>query len=151
MNEKLEQDDPDDRSQTMINIPFYEQPTFQAAPSRMSIGKQSFVDKMYDTPASLDLFTLETRARKTIAELIKPIQIEADTDRSKVAKMTVKHDNVLKRLTKIEFILNLNSQKPKVFEDIDNAIAAIKSDIAINKSEAEFQVDLSNTKNLALE
>ena len=64
--------------------------------------------------------------------------------------MTVKHENILKRLTKIEFIMELNSQRPKVFEDIDNAIAGTKSEIAVNKSECQFGVELLNQKNTAI-
>ena len=52
--------------------------------------------------------------------------------------MTVKHENILKRLTKIEYILDLSTTKPKVFEKIENSIAASNAEIAVNKTELEF-------------
>ena len=73
------------------------------------VASHSFIDKTYETPEALRYFDLETKARRTIAELIKPIVEETERDRGKVAKMTVKHDNVMKRLTKIEYIMELNS------------------------------------------
>ena len=42
-------------------------------------------ERAYQAPHQLDLFALETRARRTIAELIKPIVNAADNDRREVA------------------------------------------------------------------
>ena len=47
-------------------------------------------DKHYEAPNSLDLFALETRARRTIGELIRPIIAELDEDRRKVAEVNSK-------------------------------------------------------------
>ena len=47
-------------------------------------------DKFFSAPETLDLFALETRARRTIGELIRPIVNELDTDRRRVAEVISK-------------------------------------------------------------
>ena len=51
----------------------------------LTTANQKLEEKQYTAPDSLDLFALETRARRTIGELIKPIIAEIDNDRRKVA------------------------------------------------------------------
>ena len=51
----------------------------------LTTANQKLEEKQYLAPDSLDLFALETRARRTIGELIKPIIAEIDNDRRKVA------------------------------------------------------------------
>ena len=51
----------------------------------LTSANQKLEEKSYSAPDSLDLFALETRARRTIGELIKPIIAEIDNDRRKVA------------------------------------------------------------------
>lgn len=55
-------------------------------------------EKQYQAPDSLDLFALETRARRTIGELIRPIINELDEDRRKVAEVNSKQDRINIRL-----------------------------------------------------
>ena len=50
-------------------------------------GGQTVIDRSYQAPAELDLFAMETRARRTIGELIKPITVEIENDRRKVAEI----------------------------------------------------------------
>ena len=83
---------------------------------------------------------METRARRTIGELIRPIVNELDSDRRRVAEVISKQDRINARLGNLEYALGLNDKKPKVFEDIENTLAEIKADIAVNRNQAEYRV-----------
>ena len=89
-------------------------------------------DKFFMAPETLDLFALETRARRTIGELIRPIVIELDTDRRTVAEVISKQERINQRLGNLEYALGLNDSKPKVFEEIENTLAEIKAEMAVN-------------------
>lgn len=58
---------------------------------------------------------METRARRTIGELIRPIITESDTDRRKVAEVSSKYDRIISRLNQLEYSLGLSDTKPKLF------------------------------------
>ena len=76
IGEKLKlMNDNDNKSQSTINLPMmYEAHQLQGKPSRMSYAgsianntnKQSFIDKQYDAPQSLEMFMMETRSRRVI-------------------------------------------------------------------------------------
>ena len=91
-------------------------------------------DKFFEAPQSLDLFAMETRARRTIAELIRPMELESNADRKRVAEVSSQQVKMLGRLNNLEYALGLNDSKPKVFEDIENTLADLQSDIAVNKN-----------------
>ena len=77
---------------------------------------------------------METRARRTIAELIRPIVTGQAEDRRRVEEMTSKQDRLNYRVGQLEYALGLNDSKPKVFEDIENELADLKSEVAVNKN-----------------
>ena len=77
---------------------------------------------------------METRARRTIAELIRPIVSSQAEDRRRVEEMTSKQDRLNYRVGQLEYALGLNDSKPKVFEDIENELADLKSEVAVNKN-----------------
>ena len=58
----------------------------------MSSG--SFVDKSYIGPQDLDLFAIETKSRRTISELIKPIMTDMEQDRRKTAEAYLRLERV---------------------------------------------------------
>lgn len=72
----------------------------------------NILDKAYIAPHALDIFTIETKSRKAIGELIRPLNQEMEKDRLTVAAFSVKCDEFVERLDKIEFILGLDSKKP---------------------------------------
>ena len=107
--------------------------------------------KQYQAPNSLDLFALETRARRTIGELIRPIIQELDSDRRKVAEVSSKQDRVNQRLMSIEYILGLSETKPKIFEDLEDKIANNKALIAENANETSYRLELMQQTMSALD
>ena len=102
-------------------------------------------------PAALDLFALETRARRTIGELIKPLVSQQAADSRKVAEMESKHERLLARLHQVEFALGLNDSKPKVFQNIDDKFAEMRAVVALNLSESNFKVGCCDQKIASLE
>ena len=64
--------------------------------------------------------------------------MEQDTDRRKVAEVISKQDKTNLRLGQLEYALGLNDSKPKVFEDIENGLADVKAEMAVNKNQADF-------------
>ena len=110
----------------------------------MSSG--SFVDKSYIGPQDLDLFAIETKSRRTISELIKPIMTDMEQDRRKTAEAYLRLERVQERLFRVEYALGLNKEKPKVFMDIDNNIAQLKADMAVQNLKFEHEVEQINNK-----
>ncbi len=49
-----------------------------------------------------------------------------DQDRKIVAEFSVKIDNFIERILKLEYVLGLVGIKPQVFQDLENKIADIK-------------------------
>ena len=109
------------------------------------------LDRTYMAPQELDLFALETKSRKTIAQLVKPILSDMDTDRKKMAELQVKQDRIQERLRKIEYAVGLSNEKPQVFVDIENEFADLKVKIALDKTDNQYAVDLCNQKLMAQE
>ena len=70
------------------------------------------MDRQYMRPQDLDLFAIETKSRRTIGELIKPIMTDMEQDRRKTADAYVKMERILERLGRIEYSMGLNNQKP---------------------------------------
>ena len=102
--------------------------------------------KQYQAPESLDLFSLETRARRTIGELIKPIVQESDNDRRRVAEVISKQDRIGQRLAALEYSLGLTDTRPKLFQEIDNKIADIRALIAENKNDGDFKQGINDQR-----
>ena len=46
----------------------------------------------------------------------------------------------------MEYALGLNDSKPKVFENIENSLADLKADVAVNKNQADFRVAACDLK-----
>jgi hypothetical protein len=86
-------------------------------------------------PHALDIFAIETKSRKAIGELIRPLNQEMERDRVTVAGFIIKSDEFIERLDKIEYILGLDSKKPQVFVDIENKIAETTVKMEIHKCE----------------
>ena len=86
-------------------------------------------------PHALDIFAIETKSRKAIGELIRPLNQEMERDRVTVAGFIIKSDEFIERLDKIEYILGLDSKKPQVFVDIENKIAETTVKMEVHKYE----------------
>ncbi len=69
-------------------------------------------------PIELDLFQLETFARKMIHNLVEPLITSMSKDREKATIMDYRYQSIEERLHKLEFVLQVDKQKPKIFEDI---------------------------------
>lgn len=104
------------------------------------------LDRTYAAPQELDLFAMETRSRRTIGELIKPILADMDSDRRNIAMATVNLEKVFTRLERIEYSLKLSGTKPQIFVEIENTLADMVSSIALHKSESNYQTNLVNQK-----
>lgn len=101
----------------------------------MSGENPLLVDREFRAPKELDLFALETKSRKTISELIRPVIADMDIDRRKMAEVAVTMGGFIERVEKLEYMLKVSSKKPKVFMDIENKFADIKVSIAQNRQE----------------
>ena len=86
-------------------------------------------------PQELEFFALETKARKTISQLIQPLVKDRDEDRKKMVVLTDEQDRLAKRLKKVEFYFELCGEKPEVFVQIENQIADIKQRMVENKTD----------------
>ena len=74
-------------------------------------------------PNAIDIFSIETRSRRVIGELINPIMTEIDEDRQKVAQLGVDQTKIYKRIQELEYSVGLIDSKPKIFQDIDDSFA----------------------------
>jgi len=82
---------------------------------------------------------------------MRPIIMGLDDDRRKVAEINSKQDRVTDRLQRLEFTLGLNDKKPQIFEDIENKVAEVKSDLAISVSESNYRVSMCDARIETLE
>jgi len=77
----------------------------------------------------LEFYTLETRTRVALGEMLKPIMVETDRDRSKVAELLCYVEQADERLKKLEYTLGLTKKaKPMAFLEIENNFANFKKD-----------------------
>lgn len=63
-----------------------------------------------------------------------------DQDRKVVAEFSVKVDNFVERILKLEYVLGLVGVKPQVFQDLENKIADIKVQNCVTKNELKDDV-----------
>ena len=80
----------------------------------------------------MELFALETRARRTISELIQPIMIDLEMDRRAVATVQAEQNRIYQRLAQLEYVMQMSENKPKAFEMIDNKLADMRAEMAQN-------------------
>lgn len=78
------------------------------------------LNRSFPAPKELDLFGLETGARKTIAELFKPMMDDMERDRRNVVSTQVTMEQIIDRIVKLEYVCSMQGSKPKVFQDLDN-------------------------------
>jgi hypothetical protein len=64
------------------------------------------LNRTFPAPKELDLYGLETSSRKTIAELFKPMMEDMDADRRIVAESSVRMDQIMDRIGRLEYICN---------------------------------------------
>ena len=102
-------------------------------------------------PQELDFFALETKARKTISQLIKPLLNDRDVDRKKMVDIVFKQDRIAERLKKIEYSVGLCNEKPQIFVDIENEIADMKQGMVLNKTDLQYGIDLANQRMMSIE
>ena len=106
----------------------------------------NILDKAYMAPHALDIFAIETKSRKAIGELIRPLNQEMERDRVTVAGFIIKSDEFIERLDKIEYILGLDSKKPQVFVDIENKIAETTVKMEVHKFELLEEIKATNER-----
>ena len=92
------------------------------------------------------MFALETKARKVIGELMRPVNQEMEFDRRVVAEFAVKVDGFIKRLEQIEYALGLQGCKPQIFEDIDNKISDMQAENTVSKKILQDEINMQNSK-----
>lgn len=90
------------------------------------------LNRAFPAPREIDLFGLETQSRKIIGELFRPMQEDMDHDRRKVAGVEMSFKAILSRIGRLEYICNMEGNKPKVFMDLDNRF--IDLEVAIKAS-----------------
>ena len=56
------------------------------------------LNKMFKNPQELDLFELETKSRRTIGELFKPVLEDRDKDRKNVATLEITVESLHERI-----------------------------------------------------
>ena len=72
-------------------------------------------DKDYVAPNALQFFQMETKNRKIINELMKPINRDMESEKLLMADFSVKLESFVDRLHKIEHAVGLGGAKPWVF------------------------------------
>ena len=97
------------------------------------------------------MFALESKSRKTIGALVQPLLGARDADRRQMAELAVKQERVSERLRKIEYAVGLSNEKPQVFVDIDNEFAEMKVNRALDRTDAQYAVDLVHQKAMSQE
>ena len=95
--------------------------------ARTETGKQlgqGLKEKFHN---EIEFYTLETRTRVALAEMLKPIFVETDRDRNKVAELLCYVEQADERLKKLEYTLGLTKKaKPKAFLEIEDNFAEFK-------------------------
>ena len=80
--------------------------------AKNSSNIQNGPDKAFLNPQELDLFDIETKSRRTIAELLQPVWADMESDRIALSKLLVKHDDWDARLRHLEFLTGVDKVKP---------------------------------------
>ena len=86
------------------------------------------------------MFGLETASRKTIGELFRPLQDDMDKDRCKVAGVEILLKALDTRLERLEYITNMEGNKPQVFVDLDNRFIELEVTVKETASEISSKV-----------
>lgn len=78
------------------------------------------LETKYANVRELDEFERESRNRKIIWDLVKPLLEDMDKDRRNNAMIDMKVCQMNERLLQMEYLCGVNETKPKAFQDIDN-------------------------------
>ena len=84
---------------------------------------------------------METRARKTLHNLVLPIYDQISSERQVRAEMEVKYDKVLNRLMKLEMLLGASNKKPKMIEDVEEMIRALREQESMDVAFVNAKLD----------
>ena len=91
--------------------------------------------------SEIDLFAMETRARKTLHNLVLPIYDQISSERQVRAEMEVKYDKVLNRLVKLEMLLGASNKKPKMIEDVEEMVRVLREQESTDVAFLNAQLD----------
>ena len=77
----------------------------------------------------MDLFILESKAKKYITDQVEPIVEQIESEREERARVEVKHDKIAKRLLRLERLMGCDeaSEKPRSVEIVENKLADLKT------------------------
>ncbi len=70
---------------------------------------------------------METKARKTIHNLIRPFQEQVAKEREVRAEYELKNDKLLNRMQALEDTFQITNNKPKYIIDIETNLANLRS------------------------
>lgn len=74
----------------------------------------------YNLSKEIDEFEYQSRNRRMIADLLRPIIEEADIERKNQIMLTMSFTQLNERLHKMEYMFGIEKVKPTVFQNIDN-------------------------------
>ena len=97
-------------------------------------------------PIELDLFMLETNARKMITDLINPILSKMNDDHEKMVAANQRNARIEERLLQVEHVLGLQQAKPKIFEEIKDELANIRATMKLQEQVLMEKVDIMDLK-----
>ena len=83
----------------------------------------------YKYVRELDEFQMMTKNRQLIAELIKPIYDDIQKDRRVFIENDFNMKEIIERVVKLEYLSGVSELKPKIFQEIDNALIDISTKI----------------------
>jgi hypothetical protein len=101
-------------------------------------------DKDYVAPNALQFFQMETKSRKVINELMKPINRDMEEEKLVLADFSVKLNNFIARLQKVEHVVGLEGAKPVVFVELENRIAENCVRIEVDKQQLMDEIAKTN-------
>lgn len=73
------------------------------------------LDIHYRNIRELDSFEQESRNRKIIQELVRPLFEDMDKDRRNAARIDCRLKQMEERMRQVEFLSGVSEQKPQVF------------------------------------
>ena len=80
--------------------------------------------------SEINQFENDSRNRRMVAELMRPVIEDADIDRRKVVTLDMKYQNFINRLERMEFLFGVGETKPKIFETIDDNFCKMRMEFS---------------------
>lgn len=90
----------------------------------------------------IDLFAMETRARKTLAGLVAEINEQISGEQQKRAEIQIYNQGLCKRILKLEEFIGAVNNKPKEIVDLENKMSDMRAAGVYHQTLVDGRLDM---------